>query len=173
MTLPSFAWDWIMLAEGGFADVSGDPGGRTQFGIAERWHPEEWLDGTVTAEEAKTAYARDYWEPWDCGSLDPRLGLLLLDLVIQRPQKAAIEVWQAVLGVRVDGNYGPVSRQAARSARFFSVQDRYFPARSVDYEDLIKTHPKLKQFRAGWHARLFRLQRFLLTHGFPSNGAGA
>jgi len=48
--------------EGG-SKVSKDPhdkGGRTQYGIAEKFNPEAWKDGVVTHDEAKKIFEAKY-----------------------------------------------------------------------------------------------------------------
>ncbi len=39
-----------------------DPGGRTVWGIAERFHPEEWANGVPSRARAKVFYKTEYWD---------------------------------------------------------------------------------------------------------------
>lgn len=45
----------------GRGEAPNDPGGRTDWGISERAHPELWADGKVTEEETTQAFRETYW----------------------------------------------------------------------------------------------------------------
>jgi lysozyme family protein len=164
MSLPDFVWDWVKLAEGGFAHVAGDAGGRTQYGIAQAWNPQEWADGRVTEEEARAAYAQKYWTAQGCDRIPPALGLLCFDLFIQHPPLAAGRLWQRAIQEKpLDGVIGESSIRTAQRVPISVVQERYFPMRVIHYLDLIRADSTLLKFREGWMGRLFKLQRYLLA----------
>lgn len=164
MDLPDFVWDWVQLAEGGFSNVSGDAGGRTQYGIAETWHPAEWADGKVTVAEARASYAARYWTAHGCDRLPPALGLLCFDLFIQHPPLAAARLWQySIQEMPRDGVIGESTIRTGQRADLAVVQGRYFPRRATHYLDLLRANATLLKFREGWFARLFALQRYLFT----------
>ena len=50
--------DDVLEREGGAAvtNLPEDRGGRTQYGISERFHKDAWADGKVTKAEARTIY---------------------------------------------------------------------------------------------------------------------
>lgn len=162
--LPEPVWDWLQAAEGRFADVPGDRGGRTDLGITVAFHPQEWSDGRITEAEAQTVYLRDYWAPARCGELPLPQGLLLFDLWVQHPPKVAARLWQQSLGgLKVDGLIGDQTVAAGKAADLARLQERYFPRRSVHYMDIVRADSLQAKFLQGWMSRLFKLQRYLLA----------
>lgn len=161
--LPDLAWDWLLLAEGGYSNAKADPGGRTQYGIAEKSHPEAWANGPPTEADARAIYSRHYWEAYHCGDLPLRLGLMLLDLVVQHPPAVAVRLWQqCIVAHPVDGILGPETRRKGQKADAAQVMDAYFPTRALHYAQLVSGNSSFAPFLRGWQARLFRLQRYLL-----------
>lgn len=65
----------LLKREGFSSDVTGDPGGRTVYGIAENKHPELWKDGPPTLEQA-TAFYRTQWDALRCDEIASRSQLL-------------------------------------------------------------------------------------------------
>lgn len=57
------AFQKLLVVEGGFAHLSGDVGGRTMYGISERFFPNLWANGPPTLEDARMFYATRYWHP--------------------------------------------------------------------------------------------------------------
>lgn len=163
-TLPEEVWQWVKLAEGGFNQVSGDVGGRTQFGVAETWNPSEWADGRVTVEEARAAYATKYWGAYGCDRLPLALGLLCFDLFIQHPPLVAARLWQRAINERpIDGVIGESSIRTGQRANLAAVQERYFTRRAMHYLDIVRGDTRQAGFLEGWMSRLFKLQRYLLA----------
>lgn len=164
LDLPEPVWQWVQIAEGRGVHHPADLGGRTDFGITQKFHPQEWADGKVTEAEARGVYARDYWDAGRCGELPLPQGLLLFDLLIQHPPAVAARLWQQVLGgLKVDGDIGDKTVAAGRAAQLPDLVERYFPRRSVHYLDIARANTSQLVFLQGWMLRLFKLQRYLLA----------
>ena len=78
------AFQHVVAAEGGFANLKGDPGGRTMYGITERDHPDLWRPGPPTLQQAKDRYRRDYWDACRCGELPWPLAHLVFDAAVNQ-----------------------------------------------------------------------------------------
>lgn len=160
--LPEPVWRWVLICEGREVNHPEDLGGRTDYGIAQHFHPQEWADGQVTEAEARGVYTRDYWQAGRCHELPLLQGLLLFDLLIQHPPAAAAKLWQQILGgIKVDGTIGPKTVAAAQAAHPPRLVERYFPRRAVHYLDIARANTSQLAFIQGWMGRLFKLQRYL------------
>jgi lysozyme family protein len=106
---------FVFDAERGFADVAGDPGGKTSDGVASHANPAAWADGVVTEEEREHAY-RSRWDAIqgdELAALVPRSALVLFDwyfhsggLAVRALQRIVYP--QAEHTARtVDGSLGP------------------------------------------------------------------
>ena len=56
--------------EGGFSHHPADTGGRTAYGISEKWFPEAWEDGEPTRSVAFLIYRDHFWLPLRCNLID-------------------------------------------------------------------------------------------------------
>lgn len=61
--------------------VAGDRGGRTRWGISEKYHPEAWANGPPSREDAQRIYRQEYVEPW-AGVFYPALKVQLIDWTV-------------------------------------------------------------------------------------------
>ena len=108
MTLDVFEWAFRLVIglEGGYTRDSKDPGnwtsGRiaqgelrgTKYGISAASYPT--LDiASLTLDQAKGIYKRDYWDAMRCGQMTRRLSVLVFDSAVQHGQGKARE-WLAV-----------------------------------------------------------------------------
>ncbi len=100
--------------EGGYVDHPSDPGGRTKFGISQRAYPS--IDvASLTLDQARAIYHRDYWRAASCDSMPARLGIELFDAAVNHGVRPAVRMMQRALGVADDGVVGPVTISAAQS----------------------------------------------------------
>lgn len=104
-------------------DVPGDPGGRTHWGITQadddayrREHgmPTHDVFG-ISPEEVSTLYAAHYWTPLHGDALPYALALPLFDSAVNCGTGRAVCWLQGVLGVTVDGGFGPQTMAAVNT----------------------------------------------------------
>ena len=139
----------IVGEEGGYARDPADPGGETKFGISQRAYPA--LDiATLTLEDAKAIYRRDYWERHRCGEMPWHWALAMFDAAINQGGGAR---WaQRALSAAEDGAVGPET--LALMAKAPGDDYRAFLAlRAEAYARL----PAFGTFGHGWLKRLFRI----------------
>lgn len=79
----NFAMKW----EGYKTDDSLDQGGKTVFGIAETYHPQEvklmWNMPKEEAKDyAKAIYKQKYWDAFDCDNLPDKIDRVIFDIAI-------------------------------------------------------------------------------------------
>jgi lysozyme family protein len=162
--LPDIISD-IIRREGG-ATATNDPsdsGGRTQYGIAERSHPEAWADDKVTLDEARAIYLKQYVLPFE-GIEDVSLLHQLVDMGVPSGPVTAKQTLQQVIGVTADGVLGPKTFAAIAAypgGKLFgfpvpgsvllnlAVRD----ARMLLYAGIAKRRPKDLKFLLGWLRR--------------------
>lgn len=141
----------VIGVEGGLNTDPSDRGGLTKYGISQRSYPD--LDiRSLTLDQAKQIYRKDYWDHCRCGQLDSALAICVFDAAVNEGQVTAINILQGAVRVPVDGHIGPITVGAAHTlgheglVRFMA--DRAFTyAHTLDFED--KGH--------GWLSRLFRI----------------
>ena len=106
--------DWLTRVfgfEGAHVNDPADPGGETKFGISKRAYPD--LDiASLTLEQAAEIYERDYAKPFL--DLHPALGYQMFDYSVNAGVDRAVRHLQLVLGVTVDGKFGPMTKAAIK-----------------------------------------------------------
>lgn len=101
--------------EGGAVDDADDDGGPTRWGISSRSYPNLNLE-TLTLEKAKAIYRADYWLKVRGDALEWPLNLVLFDWAVHSGPSTAIMTLQKVLGVKIDGKFGPDTKKSAAAA---------------------------------------------------------
>ena len=81
------AFDQLCIFEGYSSNVHGDPGGRTLWGIAEKYHPHEVsLMLNMTPDDAKAYakafYEKEYWDALGCDDLPAPLDMICFDTAV-------------------------------------------------------------------------------------------
>jgi lysozyme family protein len=96
----------IVDHEGGYWD---DPvGGPTKWGISQRSYPD--LDiPSLTVVEAEQIYRRDYLTPLQAERYQDGIIYQMLDFAVHSGQSNAVENLQKALGVKPDGDIGPIT----------------------------------------------------------------
>jgi lysozyme family protein len=116
----------ILKLEGGYVNHPDDPGGETRYGISKRAYPHLNIK-TLTKDQAKAIYKRDYWDAAECSLLEPALALLYFDMAVNSGVSAA--------------------RRTLASAPSY---EQFIAARIKFYTDL----PTFRTFGLGWMRRL-------------------
>jgi lysozyme family protein len=147
--------------EGGFSDDPSDKGGRTQWGIAEKRHPELWALGPPT-KAAATQFYTGLWN--ECGSAYlESAGLIelahnLFDMAVNAGPKRAVVLLQRAAGIAdLDGILGPLTLSAVRAlAAAFgepALRNAYLLERVAFYTRLVARDPSQQKFFRGWIGR--------------------
>lgn len=143
-----------------------DPGGRTDYGISERAHPDAWADGTVSYDEVWHIYSVDYWYPLRANHLtDKRLALEAFDFAVNAGVPVAATVLQRtfnamyrgeVAALAEDGIVGPKTLHAVNTltGNLATALYQYYVANRVRwYESTDEVRTNGWRQRRGWLAR--------------------
>ena len=143
----------VIQREGGAA-VTNDPtdrGGRTQYGISEKSHPDAWADGRVTEEEARAIYEKKYViHPGFDKVQDDRLRAHIVDFGVNSGYQVAISKLQAILGVVVDGILGTKTLEALALRQPREINNRLVMARMLMICRIVQKVPSQLKFLTGW-----------------------
>lgn len=146
----------VIKEEGGFSNDPADKGGRTQYGIAEKFHPEAWADGQVTQEEARNIYFKKYVEgPGFSGVKNTPLLHQLVDFGVNSGPFVATQHLQTALGVEVDGKIGPKTLEALEKADQTLVNNKIVASRVKLLCKICVKNPSQLKFLSGWVDRAF------------------
>lgn len=155
--------DAIIRREGGFVDHPADRGGPTHWGITQatlaayRGRPVTVDEVRALAEdEAKLIYRVQYVYPF-AAVADERLKELVVDAAVNHGVTRAVRWLQAAVGVRDDGELGPISEAALRAlgpSESDAVYRAFLRSRIRFYGRLISDDPTQAVFAAGWLNRV-------------------
>lgn len=154
-TIVNFVIDEL---EGG-DKITTDAGGRTRWGIAERYNPEAWRDGPPSREQAVEIYRVKYWTANRCDLLRMPIAAILFDTAVNPPpgifNMGPVKILQASLEVTADGIFGPKTLAAAGSANLYATVIGMLGWRATGYALGDPSN------RRGWMNRLFKLAIFV------------
>jgi lysozyme family protein len=149
------AIDRVLIHEGGDADDPRDAGGRTRWGISQRTYPT--LDiAMLTRAEAIALYRRDFWTPLQGDALPPALAFQALDAAVNHGVGRTVRWLQRLVGVRVDGQLGPLTLAAIQAADQRVLIQRLLALRL----DLYVEHERFAAFGRGWTRRIAENLRY-------------
>lgn len=157
MTTFDLILDGVLLREGPGKPpylTTHDAGGRTAWGIAERWHPEAWRNGPPTYVEARAIYEREYVAPFRALRPGPIAAALIDDAVLSGGAIVAIKRLQHVLGVPKDGIIGPVTLGALTHRDERAVLTQYTVERAIRITRLVQRRPADLVNLTGWITRI-------------------
>ena len=135
-----YAWPWIQAAEGIDSDAPSDKGGRTRYGISQAAHPDVDVP-RLTLAQARAIFYRDYWLGADCDRLPPALAVAVFGGAVQHDPKDSVRFLQRALGVRVNGDLGPVTAAAAQRAAQAELLCQYLALRALHHQQLAIDDP--------------------------------
>jgi len=149
----------VLEHEGGLVNHPSDPGGLTKYGISQRAYPT--LDiASLTEEDAKAIYKRDYWDRVQGDLLPEGISTLVFDSAVNQGVVRATLLLQKALGVDADGIIGPRTLAAASRANPRDFAVKFGAERAVHYARL----PTFPIFGRGWMRRLLDVT-VRSTHG--------
>ncbi len=155
---------FLLCQEGGWTT---DTGGATRYGISQRAYPEQDLS-TLTIEDAKRIYRRDYWDRLGLGDLPHPVALAMLEAAVNLGPRPAVKCLQRALNrlsgrdrLKVDGDLGPITRGAVQSLSGDPEQAKLLAMLvaigRLDLHYRLAASPKYAPYIRGWAGRCVRL----------------
>lgn len=135
----------------GLGKITVDEGGTTRWGIAQRYHPDVDVS-SLTLENAKAIYKREYWDGLRCSEMPGPLAMLVLDCAVNPGQGWTATALQRALGVRVDGKIGMETLAAAKLATSEEIAE--LGAQRILYW---ASRPTFEKYKLGWMRRAARV----------------
>ena len=156
---------FVLKWEGLFSDNKADPGGRTMKGITQKTYDSYLaLNGqhskdvkNISDNEVADIYSVHYWHAAHCPQLPADLAPCVFNCAVNSGVDRAIKLLQRTLGVKEDGQVGPVTLAACKpglAARYLDVHEQF-------YRSLVSNKPSLGVFLTGWINRLNSLRAAL------------
>jgi len=143
------AFSALIGHEGGYSNDPRDPGGETNFGISKRAYPDVNI-ATLTLEQAKAIYLRDYWQRAMCDQLPPVVAFQVFDCAVNSGIGQAIRFLQRAVGVADDGRVGPLTIRAVQRLDAEAVVSR-FNGQRLDFMTKLSTWDV---YGKGWARRI-------------------
>ena len=158
----------VLAFEGGWSDDPFDPGGPTNKGITlATFARERGVEITHSNRASLVAdlrvipdrlvaqiYRERYWTPARCPELPAALAHFHFDVAVNMGVGTAIRMLQEALGVAIDGDIGPLTRQAANTRPLRDTLERYADLRRARYRSLAT----FWRFGRGWLTRCDAVQ---------------
>ena len=135
--------------EGGYVNDPRDPGGETKYGISKRAYPDVNI-ASLTLEQAKAIYLRDYWLRARCDQLPSAVAFQVFDTAVNSGIGQSIRFLQRAVGVADDGNVGPLTIAAVKRMDPEAVASR-FNGHRLDFMTRLSTWDV---FGRGWARRV-------------------
>jgi lysozyme family protein len=149
----------VLNHEGGVVNHAADPGGLTNAGVTQAtWNAYRDRIGlprmpvtSMSPDDRRDLYFRAYWLPNRCDELPEPFDLIFFDscVLLATP----VELLQAVLGVVVDGDFGPITLNAALTAPTYALCEEFLFARIGFHCGATSIRQRNEAFLRGWLAR--------------------
>lgn len=139
----------VLENEGGYVNDQNDSGGETNFGISKKSYPN--LDiKSLTVEDAKAIYLRDFWKFG--GITSQPVATKLLDSYVNMGHNA-IKIAQRLVNMDDDGIFGTKTEHAINLETPEIFLSRYRIDLVNYYLDIVKVTPSKAKFLLGWLRR--------------------
>jgi lysozyme family protein len=147
------AFPFIIQWEGStYEDVPGDPGGPTKYGIDTQDDLADLPPGvtikTLTLDEAKAIYLKKYWNGMGASLMPEPVDMVHFNYCVNTGYGRSIKFMQAVLGVEVDGNFGPITRAHMGIAQPLNLAEGMINQADAFYRHLATNG--MSKFLNGW-----------------------
>lgn len=138
-----------------------DSGGRTKYGISEKWNPEAWSKGAPTLEQARAIYQDRYiTQPGFIKLMfSDSLFSQVVDFGVLSGPKVAIMHLQKVMGRVQDGILGPADIEAIKKVNPDVINNRLVDDRILMLDRVVQKHPQDIEFLFGWHTRALSFRK--------------
>jgi lysozyme family protein len=141
--------------------IPGDSGGRTRYGIAERWHPELTSTGFFTTMPAAAAltvaegvYAASYAKPLMLSQINAQgVAAALLSFAVVEGPVEAVKLLQQACGAVVDGRIGPLTIARVNGCVPTALLETWCDLERAYFQKLGAENPADEKFVAGWDNR--------------------
>ena len=128
---------FVLKHEGGYVDDPSDPGGATNFGIAQRYHPNEDIKN-MTIDRAAQIYKTDYWDACNCDTLAFPKDIIAMDTAVNCGKEEAL----------IAANSGD------------TIEEMLFE-RARYYMQKVVAQPAKMKFFFGWMERIIELKQLI------------
>lgn len=147
------AFDRLLGHEGGYSNHPTDPGGETMYGVTARVARAQGYTGAMRdlpLSEAKRIAKAAYWDAVRADELPAGVRFDVFDTAYNSGTGQAVKFLQRALGVKADGQLGPVTLAAAAAMDPERLQARFNGWR-LDFLNDLPTWPA---FGRGWTQRV-------------------
>lgn len=183
MAVQDYVWTMskVLIEEGGYCWLKGDPGGPTNFGITcydlaqyegkKMTSMAAWVAPVkaMTIATADIIYAKKYQPQCHFNDLKPGMDMVVLDYGINSGPSRSIKSAQQVLKIHVDGICGPVTLAALNAADPVNFINDLSAAR-LAFMKSIRGGSAWAEFGKDWGGRVERIRNYsleLATNGVP------
>jgi lysozyme family protein len=155
----------ILKAEGGYVNHPLDRGRATNYGVTQSTYdsyrkkvgqsPQSVR--AITPDELKAIYEVEYWIASGANQIadfNEEVALLHFDCAVNCGVGSAIKMLQKLVDVKVDGKFGPVTRQRVMYESNHNLYTRYMAARLKYYIAITRRDKTQMFFLAGWVKRM-------------------
>lgn len=145
----------VLGSEGGYSNLSSDPGGETNWGISKRSYPNVDIKG-LTRFQAVEIYHTDFWVRCNCPSMPGPLAFQSLDFAVNSGIETAVRKLQKAAGVADDGHWGPITQKVVNAIDPV-VLTLNFIAERLDFMRALSNWPVAGK---GWAGRIATDMRY-------------
>lgn len=154
------AFNWVMLAEGGYSNDRADKGGETLYGLSRRSYPN--LDfSTLTIAKSKMIYHRDFWRAIKGDQLPSIVAIALFDAAVNHGVRSAVEMLQRAVKAKPDGIIGSKTIARCNETNHTNLVALFLARRCRRYARIVINDPTQNRFLLGWMNRITKLQMHL------------
>jgi lysozyme family protein len=144
----------ILEKEGGLVNNPKDPGGLTNFGIAQKYYPNVDIKN-LTRDQAKVIYKTDYYDKVHGDQLPEMVRLAVVDCAVNQGVSVAVKILQKLVGTVCDGHLGPETFRAINLYDPTKLLFDFMAARRAKY--YVTKHYDV--FGKGWMNRLEDIEK--------------
>lgn len=146
----------ILEREGVLSNDEWDNGGKTKYGIAQKFHPEVDVQN-LTKDGAIQIYFEEYWNACKCGDMPYWAALIVFDAAVQHGVGPAQRFIQEAVGANVDGNVGPKTLACVAKA---DPDETLGTFQWLRFSHVYFGHEDWKEAKKGWMRRNFIIAYF-------------
>lgn len=134
------AFEIVIGLEGGLTNDPNDTGGVTKYGISQRAHMSVDV-ASLTLDEAKSIYKREYWDAFSCGDFRYPLDIYMFDTSVNHTHSFARRMFSGLSEIT------DLCEQ-----RLYLIVNRM-----KEYNRIAQNNVSQRKFHRGWINRLERL----------------